>query len=101
MTKNNCLRAFLRTLHDNRLLTLSSSPFFHALDAEVKTPDENPSIGILLCKSKSKMTVEYALKDATRPIGIASYTVLKKLPKELKDQLPSAEQIAMLLGDIE
>lgn len=75
--------------------------YLAALDSEVKTPDENPSIGILLCKSKSKMTVEYALKDASRPIGVASYTVTKKLPKELKDQLPSAEQIALLLGDIE
>lgn len=75
--------------------------YLAALDAQVKTLDENPSIGILLCKSKSKMTVEYALKDATRPIGVASYTVLKKLPKELKNQLPNAEQIALLLGDIE
>jgi hypothetical protein len=47
------------------------------------------------------MTVEYALKESNKPIGVASYTVVKKLPKELKDQLPNAEQIAKLIGKIE
>jgi len=75
--------------------------YLAALDARVKTPEENPSIGIILCKSKSKMTVEYALKESNKPIGVASYTVVKKLPKELKDQLPNAEQIAKLIGKIE
>lgn len=47
------------------------------------------------------MRVEYALKDTHKPIGVAAYTVTKKLPKELRNQLPSAEQIAKLLGEIE
>lgn len=71
------------------------------LDDYVKTPDENPSIGIILCKTKKKMRVEYALKETHKPIGVAAYTVTKKLPKELRDQLPSPEQIAKLLGEIE
>ncbi|HEV2601132.1 MAG TPA: PDDEXK nuclease domain-containing protein [Candidatus Babeliales bacterium] len=75
--------------------------YLAAVDAQVKTAEENPSIGIILCKSKSKMTVEYALKESNKPIGVASYTVVKKLPKELKDQLPNAEQIAKLIGKIE
>lgn len=75
--------------------------YLSALDDKEKMPGENPSIGIILCKTKSKMTVEYALRDSQKPIGIATYTVVKKLPKELKDQLPSAEQIAKLLGKIE
>jgi len=75
--------------------------YLAALDATVKTPEENPSIGIILCKSKKKMTVEYALKESNKPIGVASYTVFKKLPKELQDQLPTAEQIAKLIGKIE
>ena len=74
--------------------------YLAALDATVKTSEENPSIGIILCKSKKKMTVEYALKESNKPIGVASYTVFKKLPKELQDQLPTAEQIAKLIGDI-
>lgn len=75
--------------------------YLSALDDREKMKGENPSIGIILCKTKSKMTVEYALKDSHKPIGVAAYTVVKKLPKELKDQLPTAEQIAKLLGDIE
>ena len=75
--------------------------YLSALNESERMPNENPSIGIILCKTKSKMTVEYALRDSHKPIGVAAYTVVKKLPKDLKDQLPSAEQIALLLGKIE
>ena len=75
--------------------------YLSALDDREKMAGENPSIGIILCKTKSKMTVEYALKDSHKPIGVAAYTVVKKLPKELRDLLPNAEQIAKLLGYIE
>lgn len=75
--------------------------YLSALDEIEKMQGENPSIGIILCKTKSKMTVEYALRDSHKPIGVSAYTMVKKLPKELKDQLPSAEQIAILLGKIE
>ena len=75
--------------------------YLAALNKLVKTADENPSIGIILCKSKSKTTVEYALNESNKPIGVATYTVVKKLPKELQDQLPSIEQIERLLGKIE
>lgn len=74
--------------------------YLSALDAEVKLKGENPSIGIILCKSKKKTTVEYALKDSNKPIGVATYSIVKKLPKELKDQLPTSEQIAKLLEDL-
>lgn len=75
--------------------------YLAALDDHVRMPDENPSIGIILCKTKSRTTVEYALKQSISPIGIASYDTVKKLPKELKDQLPTAEQIEILIGHIE
>ncbi len=75
--------------------------YLAALDDYVRMPDENPSIGIILCKTKSRTTVEYALKQSSSPIGIASYDTVKKLPKELKDQLPTAEQIEILIGHIE
>jgi len=64
--------------------------YLSALDDREKMAGENPSIGIILCKTKSKMTVEYALKDSHKPIGIAAYTVVKKLPKEFRDLLPNA-----------
>ncbi len=54
-----------------------------------------------MCKSKNRTIVEYALKDANKPINVASYHVVKELPKELRDELPSPEQIARLLEFIE
>ena len=75
--------------------------YLAGLDHEVKIAGENPSIGIILCKSKQKTTVEYTLKESHKPIGVASYATVKKLPKELKDQLPSVDQIEKLIGQIE
>lgn len=75
--------------------------YLTALDKQEKIAGENPSIGIILCKTKDKTIVEYALHDSHKPIGVSAYTVVKKLPKELKNQLPSPEQIAKLIGDIE
>lgn len=71
--------------------------YLSVLDDKVRLEGENPAIGIILCKSKTRTVVEYALKDATKPINIASYHMVKTLPQELKDQLPSPEQIALLL----
>jgi predicted nuclease of restriction endonuclease-like (RecB) superfamily len=75
--------------------------YLSALNAEERMPEERSSIGIILCKSKSRMTVEYALGDSQKPIGVATYSIVQKLPKELKNQLPNAEQIAKLLGLID
>jgi len=75
--------------------------YLSVLDDTVRIKGENPSIGIILCKSKKRTVVEYALKDANKPINVSSYHMVKKLPKELKDELPSPEQIAMLLDSIE
>ncbi len=71
--------------------------YLSVLDDKVRLEGENPAIGIILCKSKTRTVVEYALKDATKPINIASYHMVKTLPEELKNQLPSPEQIALLL----
>lgn len=75
--------------------------YLTALDANTKIAGENPSIGIILCKTKDKTTVEYALHDSKKPIGVAAYTVVKKLPKELTALLPSLEQIQKLIDGIE
>lgn len=75
--------------------------YLTALDRQVRQEDENSSIGIILCKEKSRTIVEYALHDARKPIGVATYEITKKLPKDLKGQLPSPEDIAYLLGEID
>jgi len=74
--------------------------YLSVLDDRVRLEGENPAIGIILCKSKTRTVVEYALKDATKPINVASYHIVKTLPKELKNELPSPEQIALLLEHI-
>jgi predicted nuclease of restriction endonuclease-like (RecB) superfamily len=75
--------------------------YLTALDRQVRQEDENPSIGIILCKEKSRTIVEYALHDARKPIGVATYEITRTLPKELKGQLPQPEEIAALLEGIE
>jgi predicted nuclease of restriction endonuclease-like (RecB) superfamily len=74
--------------------------YLRALDEQVRLHDENFSIGIILCKSKSKTIVEYTLHDANKPIGVAEYKLFNQLPKELQKQLPAPELIATLLDGI-
>jgi predicted nuclease of restriction endonuclease-like (RecB) superfamily len=71
--------------------------YLAALDDLVRMADENPSIGILLCKSKDKIIVEYALRESNKPIGVATYRIVTVLPNELKGQLPEPDQVAKLL----
>lgn len=71
--------------------------YLSALDTQVRQEDENPSIGIILCKEKKRTIVEYALRDAKKPIGVATYAITKTLPKNLQGQLPSPASIARLL----
>jgi len=74
--------------------------YLAALDRQVRQDDENPSIGIILCKEKSRTIVEYALHNASKPIGVATYETTRTLPKALKGQLPSPQDIAHLLEDL-
>ncbi len=67
--------------------------YLTAVDRQVKSEHDNPSIGLLLCKSKNKVVAEYALGDKSQPMGIAEYKLLESLPEELKTSLPSIEQI--------
>lgn len=73
--------------------------YLTALDRQVREDGENPAIGIILCKEKKRTIVEYALIPAGKPIGVATYRIVKRLPKALKGQLPSPEQIARILED--
>ena len=67
--------------------------YLSAVDAELKKAEDNPSIGLLLCKSKNNIIAEYALKDMSKPIGVSEYKVTRTLPKELEEALPSEEDI--------
>ncbi len=74
--------------------------YLAALDRQVREEGENPSIGIILCKEKNRTVVEYALHDTGKPIGVATYRVVKRLPNELKGELPSPDEIARLLEEV-
>ena len=74
--------------------------YLAALDDNVRMEDENPSIGIILCKSKNHTIVEYALRESGKPIGVASYRVVSTLPEELRGQLPAPDQVSKLLEDL-
>lgn len=63
--------------------------YLSALDDKLKTERDNPSIGLILCKSKDKVVAEYALRGMTQPIGISDY----KFPAELEGQLPTIAEI--------
>jgi YhcG PDDEXK nuclease domain len=71
--------------------------YLAVLDDTVRMEGEGPSIGILICKSKNRTIVEYALKVATKPIGVATYRMVTKLPPELQSQLPNPDEFARLL----
>jgi len=74
--------------------------YLAALDGMVKAKYENPSIGIIVCKEKKRTIVEYALKESKKPIAVAQYKIVSKLPKELKKELPAPRQIQYLIEDI-
>jgi len=63
------------------------------VDRQIKSEHDNPTIGLLLCKSQNKVVAEYALGDKTQPMGIAEYKLIESLPAELQTSLPSIEQI--------
>ena len=67
--------------------------YLSAVDGIIKHPEDNPSIGLLLCKSKNDLVAEYALKDMSKPIGVSEYKITSSLPENLSKQLPSIEDI--------
>ena len=67
--------------------------YLSAVDGILKKESDNPSIGLLLCKSKNNLVAEYSLKDISKPIGVSEYKVTSNLTGELEKQLPSVEDI--------
>lgn len=75
--------------------------YLAAVDDMLKHPSDNPTIGLILCKSKRELVVEYALRNTATPMGIAEFRHLEKLPAELKGSLPTIEEIEAELGTTE
>jgi len=67
--------------------------YLSAVDSQLKRQGDNPSIGILLCKKKDKIEVEYALRDMKKPMGITEYKLTDSIPESIKTKLPSIEEL--------
>jgi len=72
--------------------------YLTSLDETVKLPDENPSIGIIICKTKHRTRVEYTLRTSNAPIGVATYSTQDSLPDNLQALLPSPDELARIVG---
>ena len=67
--------------------------YLSAVDSLIKQVDDNPSIGILLCRDKDNVEAEFALRDIGKPMGISEFTLVEQLPENLKSSLPTVEEI--------
>lgn len=67
--------------------------YLSALDDLVKAPEDNPSVGLILCRDENRIIAEYALRDMSKPIGVSEYHLCTDLPLDLKNALPAIEEI--------
>lgn len=72
--------------------------YLSAVDDLLRQPGDNPSIGLILCRSKVGVLAEYALRDMSKPIGLAEYKLTELLPKEIKTLLPTIEELEVELS---
>lgn len=75
--------------------------YLTAVDRQVKAPDDAPTIGLLLCKTKDRLVAEYALSGIDKPIGVAEYQLVRALPESLVTSLPTVEQLESELRVVE
>lgn len=73
--------------------------YLSAVDSQIKHPDDNPSIGILLCKKKDKIEAEYSLRDINKPIGISDFKLTQIIPQDLKTKLPTVDELEQELAE--
>ncbi|MBI2263761.1 MAG: DUF1016 domain-containing protein [Armatimonadetes bacterium] len=74
--------------------------YLNLLNDKERAPDDQPSIGIILCAEKNDVEVEYALKSKANPIGVAEYQLQTRLPSDLKGRLPTARQLADVAREV-
>ncbi|MDC8002272.1 PDDEXK nuclease domain-containing protein [Aequorivita todarodis] len=67
--------------------------YLSAVDSQIKKPEDNQTIGILLCKKKDKIEAEYTLRDINKPMGISEYKLTDAIPENIKTKLPSIEEL--------
>jgi hypothetical protein len=77
--------------------------YLSAVDDLMRSPEDGPTIGLILCRKKKRFTAEYALRDINKPIGVAGFEtrLVESLPKELEDKLPTIERLEEELDKIE
>ncbi len=75
--------------------------YLSAADDLLRYPDDQPSIGLILCKSRNKVVAEYALRDMSKPIGVSAYQLTEALPEQLQGSLPTIEELEARLNDVE
>ncbi len=73
--------------------------YLNILNEYEKAPDDNPTIGIILCAEKDDFEVEFSLKTKNNPIGVSKYDLYKEIPKELKGKLPTTKMLSDLIRD--
>jgi len=83
----------LKTIEFKAEFTGKMNFYLSAVDDSIKAESDRPTIGLLLCQSKSEIIAEYALRGISQPIGIAEYELSKAIPKDLKPSLPTIEKI--------
>jgi predicted nuclease of restriction endonuclease-like (RecB) superfamily len=71
--------------------------YLSAIDDRLRRNEDRPSIGLILCKSKNNIVVEYTLRDTSKPMGVAEYTLGRSLPANLRDALPEPEEIELAM----
>jgi len=75
--------------------------YLTAVDRQIKAPDDKPTIGLLLCKTKNRLVAEYALSGIDKPMGVAEYQLVRALPEPLLTNLPTVEELETELGAVE
>ncbi len=75
--------------------------YLSAVDTQIKNTNDNPTIGILLCKKKNKIEAEYALRDINKPMGISEYKLTELIPEKIKSKLPSIQELETKLSKFE
>ena len=75
--------------------------YLSAVDSLLKKADDQPTIGLLLCRDKNNIEVEFALRDLNKPMGVSEYTLIENLPENLKGALPTVEEIEQDLQQLQ
>ena len=73
--------------------------YLNLMDRQVKDKSDNPTIGLILCEDKKGITVEYAIEGINKPMGVSQFKLTEKLPEQLKQYLPTAEELTKLVED--